>query len=74
MVGRGGLGSSPCGCNWFSSSLPLPSACSLAVALAPVHPFPDPLFLSLRFLGAPHPSAFPSTPGPACFLAVCPRR
>lgn len=75
-----GCGHPPsCGCNWFSPlSPPSLSAVFLADVSVPLpgpaHPLPPP-FCRLRLSGAPRPPAFPSpAPGPACFLAVCPRR
>lgn len=61
-----------------SLSLPSLSACFLCLPLcpAPAHPsLRPPYFCCLRLLGVLHSPAFPSpAPGPACFLAVCPRR
>lgn len=74
-----GLAITPsCGCNWFSS-LSLPPSLSACFSL---------LFPALSVPPAAHPSPPPptalggtpffrppsSSPGPACFLAVCPRR
>ena len=78
-------GSGSCRCNWFSSlSFPpssLPPSISACFSLLFLSPTPHALLPSLppflspaAFGGTPFFCLPSSSPGPACFLAVCPRR